>query len=376
MNRDPRWLVFLDRAYALALYLYPRAFREEWGAQMRQAMRDHARACANDGRSAFEAVFPLLPDLVASAGQQQLQAFGEEAAMRRLLLGSALALSMGLFAMQARISTQLAQWQEARRWIALDTAYRNELRQAALASPEPAIRALVWTLDDPDAQGRTTHGASAQARISVVVGHDRLADFLAAASCEDPATLARLEAADPGNGAVWAVAATCAQRAKRTAAVRQALVALAQADHYDSRSGDLLSAGTDLLKRVPEPFVFMSSNSPSGLEYLGNILWYAHAPEVEAFGGSCSRQAVAADAVLAADCRAAAEVLSRADSDGVRRFGTAWMARYEGHPLDEAAFRERNEAQQQALAKWWALDDATRTTRIAGGGNEIDLLRN
>ena len=118
----------------------------------------------------------------------------------------------------------------------------------------------------------------------------------------------------------------------------------------------------------------MSDNSPTGLEYLGNILGYAHGPETQAFWQSCRREAIAADATVVADCRAAAEVLSRADSDGVRHFGTAWIARFEGRPLGEAAHRELNDAQQQALAKWWALDEATRTARIAGGGNEFDLL--
>lgn len=374
MKRDPWWLAIADRAYALALHLYPRDFRETWGPQMRQAMRDRWRAHPDDSRRALGTGVALLGDVFASAGREHWADFDGTNEMKKLALGAALVASLGLFAVQGRISTQVAAWQEARTWKAVDTAYRNELRQAALASPEPAIRALVWTLDDSDAQGRTKRGASAQARISVVVGHDRLADFLAAASCEDPATLARLEAADPGNGAVWAVAATCAQRAKRPGAARQALVALAQADHYDSRSGELLSAGTDLLKRVREPFVFMSGNSPTGREYLGDILWYAHESEFQAFSQSCRQEAIAADATLAADCRAAAGVLSRADSDWVRRFGTAWIARFEGHPLSEAAHRERNEARQQALAKWWALDDATRTARIAGGGNEIDLL--
>ena len=374
MKRDPWWLAIADRAYALALHLYPRDFRETWGPQMRQAMRDRWRAHPDDGSRALGASAALLGDVFASAGREHWSDFDGEAGMKKLALAAALVASLGLFAMQGRISTQVAAWQEARSWKVVDTAYRNELRQAALASPEPAIRALVWTLEDPGTQASTAHKASEAARGPAAARRDRLTDFLAAASCEDPATLERLEAADPGNGAIWAVAATCAQRANRPDTARQALVRLAQADHYDSRSGDLLAAGTDLLKRVPEPFVFMSDNSPTALDFLGNILWYAHEPEYQAFGQSCRREAIAADTTLAADCRAAAEVLSRADSDGVRLFGTAWIARFEGRPLGEAAFRERSAARQQALAKWWALDDATRTARIAGGGNEIDLL--
>jgi hypothetical protein len=374
MNRDPRGLAVADRVYAFALHLYPRDFREAWGSQMRQGMRDRWRACAKEDRSAFGIAFALFPDLLASAGREHLHAFGEEAAIKRILLGSALMVSVGLFAMQGRISTQIAAWQEARTWTAVDTAYRKELQRTALASPEPAIRALLWTLDDPNAQPPAAHAAG-ESPLNPAVGRDRLADFLAAASCRDDAMLARLEAADPGNGAVWAVAATCAQRAKRPGTARQALVRLAQSDHYDSRSGDLLGAGTDLLKRVPEPFVFMPGDSPTALDYLKDILWYAHEPEFQAFGGLCrQQQALEGDASMLADCRAAAEALSRADSDWVRQFGTAWIARVEGHPLGEAAHRELNDAQQQALAKWWALDAATRTARIAGGGNEIGLL--
>ena len=48
MKRDPWWLSVADRAYALALHVYPRAFRETWGPQMRQAMRDRWRARKRD----------------------------------------------------------------------------------------------------------------------------------------------------------------------------------------------------------------------------------------------------------------------------------------------------------------------------------------
>ena len=375
MNRDPWWLAVADRAYALALRLYPRDFREAWGPQMRQAMRDRWRACAKEGRSAFGAAFALFPDVVASAGREHLHAFGEEAAMKRTLLGLALLSSIGLFAMQGRISTQVSAWQEARTWIAVETAYRNELRQTALASPNPAIRALVWALEDSGAQPLATHKASEPTHGPVAVGRDRLADFLAAASCEDAATLARLEAADPGNGAVWAIAATCAQRAKRPDIVRQSLARLARADHYDSRSGDLLAASTELLERVPEPSVFMSSNSPTGLDFLGNLLWNAHTPEFEAVVRLCASPARNADASLLADCRSAAGMLSRADSEWVRQFGAVLAARFDGRPLDKAVLRERDAAQQRALAKWWARDDSMRTARAASGGTEIDLLR-
>jgi len=373
MNRDPWWLPFADRVYALALHLYPREFRETWGPQMRQAMRDRWRE--RDGRGAFVAGLALLPDLVASAGREHWAADAEEAAMKRMLLGSALALSVGLFAAQGRISTQVSDWQEARTWKAVDTAYRDELRRAALASPEPAIRALAWTLDDPNAQPPAARAANESALDPAAVERGRLADFLAAASCGDSTTLARLEAAEPGNGAVWAVAATCAQRAKRPDIARQSLARLAQADHYDSRSGDLLAASTELLKRVPEPSVFMSSNSPTGLDFLGNMLWNAHTSEFEAVVRLCASPAKNADASLAADCRDAAGVLSRADSDWVRQFGTVLVAKIDGRPFDKATQLERNAAQQQALATWWSLDDSVRTARAAAGGDEIALMR-
>ena len=374
MNRDPWWLPVADRVYAAALHLYPREFRDAWGSQMRQTMRDRLRA--RDGRGAFVAGFALLPDLVASAGQEHLHAFGEEATMKRLLLGLALLSSVGLFAMQSRISTQVAGWQEARTWKAVDTAYRDELRQTASTSPNPAIRALLWTLDSPDAQRPTAYRASQPIHDSLAGAGNRLADFLAAASCEDDAALAQLEAAEPGNGAVWAVAATCAQRAHRPAVVRQALAQLALADHYDSRSGDLLDTGTELLKQVPEPFAIVPRDYPvGGPEFLGNMLWNAHTPEFEAVVRLCASPAQQAEAALVADCRAAAGVLSRADSEWVRQFGEVLAARFDGRPLDKAVLRERNAAREQALAKWWALDDSARVARVAARGDEIDLLR-
>ena len=375
MNRDPWWIAAADRVYALALHLYPRDFRETWGPQMRQAMRDRWRECAKDGRGAFGAAFALLPDLATSAGKEHLHAFGEEAAMKRMLLGLALLSSVGLFALQGRISTQVAAWQEARTWKVVETAYRDELRRTALASPAPAIRALAWTLDDTGAQPSSTHEASGPTRSPVAVGRGRLADFLAAASCRDAGALARLETSDPGNGAVWAVAATCARRAKRPAAMREALARLAQSDHYDSRSGDLLAASTELLKQVPEPDVFMSGNVPTGLDFLGSMLWNAHTPEFEAVVLLCASPARNADALLLADCRSAAGMLSRADSEWVRQFGAMLAARFNGRPLDKAVLRERDAAQQRVLAKWWARDDSMRTARAASGGTEIDLLR-
>ena len=374
MKPDPWWLAIADRAYGLALHLYPRAFREQWGAQMRQTMRDRWRACVQEDRGAFSSVFALFPDLVASAGQEHLHAFGEEAAMKRVLLGSVLVLSAGLFAIQGRISTRVAGWQEARTWIAVETAYRNELREAASASPRPDIRALAWTLEDSTTPPPALHKASEAAPGAEAIGRDRLADFLAAARCEDSSMLARLEANEPGNGAVWAVAASCARRADRPGTARQALLRLGRSDRYDSRSGELLAASTALLKQVPEPFVFLSDNSPTAPDFLGNMLWSAHEPEIQAFAHACGREPIKADASLMPGCRAAAEVLSRADSAWVRRFGEAWLARFDGRPLDRTAHRERDSAQQQALARWWALDDAARAARMTAGGGEVQLL--
>lgn len=369
MNRDPWWLRVADRAYALALHAYPRDFREAWGPQMRQTLRDRWRDSAKDGRSALAAGFALFQDLLASAGREQLHAFHEEAAMKRALLGLALLSSVALFAMQGRMSTGVAEWQEARTWSAVDAAYRTELRGIASSSPSSGIRALAWTLDDPDAQRHT-----APARTPGAVVHDRLADFLAAASCGDPATLARLEATEPGNGAVWAVAATCAQRTKRADVAREALARLAQSDRYDSRSGALLAAATELAKRTPPPQVFMPGDSPTGLDYLGNILWNAHTPEFEAFVQACRPSAIGTDAALANMCRTAAGVMSRADSDWVREFGAVLTARLDGRQFDKAKLHEEDMTRQKALAKWWALDDSTRAARTAAGGSEVELL--
>jgi hypothetical protein len=381
MNRDPKWLAVADRAYALALHLYPRAFRKEWGPQMRQAMRDRWREGAKQGRSAFGVSFALLPDLVASAGQQHLHAFGEEVAMKRMLLGSALVLSVGLFALQGRISTRVAAWQEAtaarHRQTLLDSevAYRAELRELALASRQPEVRALAWPLAQRISESNAGKLDSGHIARRVAADGNRLAEFLAAASCGDTAALARLQREEPENGAAWALTMTCALRSNDMRTARLGLVRLGQSRSYDSHSGGELAAATVLLKHAPSAAEHAPGTYGGDPGFLESLLWDMHRPEIEALRPLCGPHAIAGNAGLASDCRAAAAALSQADSRMIRQTGMAWKAEFDGRSPDPAVLRERHRAWIGALARWWALDDATRAARVAAGGNEIGLLR-
>ena len=381
MNRDPWWLSFADRVYALALHLYPREFRETWGTQMRQAMRDRWRACAKEGRSAFATTFALFPDLLASAGREHWAADTEEAAMKRILLGSALVVSIGLFAMQGRISNQVAAWQEARvasrlqAAIARERAYRKELRELALASDQPAVRALALPLAEGVGEPSARKEALELATGRIAADGNRIAEFLAAASCGDAAALARLQREEPENGATWALTMTCALRSNDVRTARLGLVRLGRSRNYDSRSGGELAAATELLKHAPSAAEQAPGMYGNDLQFVENLLWDVHHPEIEGIRPMCMPRALARDVGLAADCRAAAAVLSQADSRMIRQSGIVWSSKLDGRAIDLVVLHEWHRVWMDALARWWALDGATRAARVATGGNEIDLLR-
>ena len=77
----PRHLRRIEAAYGLALRLYPRAFREQWGDAMRQAFRDRCREVARGERNAFALLRESCADLARTIVAEHSLAL-EEAPMK------------------------------------------------------------------------------------------------------------------------------------------------------------------------------------------------------------------------------------------------------------------------------------------------------
>lgn len=80
-HRDPRWLHRLDAAYACALRLYPRAFRERWAQPLRQAFRDRCREAARGERGPVALLAESCVDLARSVAAEHSLSM-EEAPMK------------------------------------------------------------------------------------------------------------------------------------------------------------------------------------------------------------------------------------------------------------------------------------------------------
>lgn len=74
-NDDPAWLHLLDRAYALALYLYPAEHRRDYGPWIRQALRDRAREVVRGERSLSQLLLELPSDLLGTLWEEHTMSF-------------------------------------------------------------------------------------------------------------------------------------------------------------------------------------------------------------------------------------------------------------------------------------------------------------
>jgi hypothetical protein len=101
MNRDPRWLQRLDAAYAIALRLYPRAFRERWSHPLRQAFRDRCREVARGTASPLSFALESGADLAASVVAQHFHQW-KDPAMKTVAAIASAVLFAALCAVQLR----------------------------------------------------------------------------------------------------------------------------------------------------------------------------------------------------------------------------------------------------------------------------------
>lgn len=390
---DPWWLAPVDRLYGVALYLYPRHFRETWGKSMRQIFRDRSRDLALEQRHPLTWICAsLLPDLATSVGREQWTAFEEETTMKRmslltmLLLGS---LALLWWSKTSAIGSQLlfsaTEWVQNREQRALESAYaeyRLDLIRTALASDRTDERALAysfaqlqgWWPADTDVLPQELQ--TQLDAIAADVSNTPLGRFLAAASCRSPSALAHLQAAESDNGAVWAITATCRQQAHDSHGARAALARMAQSKTYDSRSGALLVALTDVLSRKPLPSALEGELSPQGRQFLSTALWVAHDREHDGMHAVCwsMQHGGTADVALQADCRAAYAVLAAsADSEWVRRIGRSRIARADGQSITAEAepFYQRLDARVDA---WRRMPAERRAMLATSGVDERALL--
>src|SRR3546814_20131103 len=86
MSGDPRWIGRLDALYGLALCLYPRRFRSQWEAPMRQAFRDRCREIARGQRPPAALLTELLPDFAVGLGRERFHSLGEDPMSKRPVL--------------------------------------------------------------------------------------------------------------------------------------------------------------------------------------------------------------------------------------------------------------------------------------------------
>jgi hypothetical protein len=92
MKRDTRAWDRIDAAYAFALRLYPRAFRERWGEPMQQAFRDRCREVARGERGITALLAESCTDLARSLASEHGHSM-EETPMKFAAIALAVVLS-------------------------------------------------------------------------------------------------------------------------------------------------------------------------------------------------------------------------------------------------------------------------------------------
>lgn len=351
--RDPAWIAALDRIYAAALHLYPRAHRLQWGAEMRQTFRDRCREAQRAGRGAWRFVLgECLPDLAFSASRERADAFQELPPMKRMLAIALMltALAAGIF--HARLGDGVLAARDA--W----DAYQAELDSRALHAHEATLATQVAQRDGAHADvvaaqlyfsaadgfrrrypaASDLHLSAAQAQTSdALLDHadaafthalrreDRWALWLAAMDacparakvCDATAARARLRTVDADNGAVWAMDLYRAQHAHDAAGERAAFARLAGSTQFDWHYRDAVSGMLAAFALQPLPSRLRQSyadgsaatatDSASLLAFqIGSAQGTMQMPAMQPLMTLCKTP----DPAIRSDCRAAAQVIA------------------------------------------------------------------
>lgn len=258
--RDPLWLQRLEALYAFALRLYPRSFRDEWEASLRQAFRDRCREVARGERKPLALLSELLPDLAASAGRERFLTLQDATMFKRNLAIALLVLFGAMVVFHQKVgdvASEAQQWWTQRQerldreategyWVAAGNAV-----VANAASPrDNAIAGLLYAgAKDPRAQEQWDKAVAATDPMTLWIS---VLDC-PVANCDVAGALASLARREPDNAAVAQLRLEAATREQDRAGMDSALHAIATASHYDGHQADLMHGLLRAGDGVPVP---------------------------------------------------------------------------------------------------------------------------
>lgn len=352
MKRDARGWRHLDAAYAFALRLYPRAFRERWGEPMRQAFRDRCREVARGERSGLALLQESLADLAAGAGRERVRAMEGMPVSKFHWMLALLVVFAGMLAMHDRMGTAglaAVDWWKQRQVAQDEAAIAGFYRDAAAGLEHAGAGTRNLTLAAV-LRARAGEANAASAWQEAASAHDPLALWLAAvdcpvAACDEHAAVASLVRMEPDNAAVGQIEMSLAARSGDEVGMRNGLRRMAMATRYDSHETELVQGllratdGIEVPRRLLRYGRGAAGRVAARTALAAGIWTRVATPSFTAFLDAC-RPGVAEEE--ARDCVAAARNLSNGDTLMSRSIGPRVWYQLAGSTVE----RDR------ALARW------------------------
>lgn len=426
MNRDPRWLRAALVLQSLMLRLYPKAFRERFGAEMRQTLRDRLRELpakpssaraldlARLGIDSLRGCIGLYADEIAALSSRQRAT----ALALLMLLGIAATVGGGRLSVHLADASKAAQHAyihlalsgRADEWLDLQQAAGESLatagdaRSQALAghllasvstlSPSSqeriggvpadrfsrrAIQLEAQSLREKQSAQVARMAAQGNALIDAAFAQDEpLAIWLRYLTCRapcSPSVLAdRLLGTDPGNGYFQLLKAVAASDSDT---VYHALEQVGRATRYSSPHISMLRIYRDTYGAVPIPSWLQETQFFGELDGPTALAISAWAqtpfPPLRMIVARCKPETLAGHSRWEDACRAALVVLSENASETAELL-IAWEMRARLDGKGSAAHREYRMMR-------WLLDQHSRRQRVLGeiasvlaGKREVDWL--
>ncbi len=340
---------WVERAYALSLYLLPRDFRREFGDEMRRAFRDRVDERRRENRSRARFVLSMLRDGSGCLVREHLTA-GEHAPLKIFLFAALLIAGVGVFAAREGIGASLVDavvaFQQQRKADALadydravhdytatiadrlsgDPAARAQLMAAQFYSDELDYFGYRFDAAQPRDAGQRANRARA-ARVALKNALDSGADdavvlWNAATLCAEPVcrandVLARLEIIAPDNGAVWWLDFGAAINAGDESRARRAVAAMANSSQFSVYENEMVRLWLRAYELVTPPERLASlwphAGSAEGViadgisNRIEKLEWWA-ARGYAAFERVCRAESIRQDCARAADLMAKSNV--------------------------------------------------------------------